>query len=285
MRDINELTDVWAKYSTIAYRNKKRVMYGRRHFTVNERSYIRLFQALKEQKTFHAALDVGCGGGTNIDYLLSLNVTQHVTGVDSSEGALRGARDALSDSISQGRAELILCDFADLKLDRKFDLVVAIQVINYFHDLNFFFEAITNFVSEGGYIIVVDVQKDQSSLALSIDRVKRNPIIRKLFNKKPFEENPTLTFHDSKDIRAHASNHNLTLVQGHLGGHFISKLLGGIMYRIAIKEFKTYLARDISKLIYIFLRGVIELENLVFYNRPTGTIHFSIFSKNDFGAD
>ena len=286
VHNINEKTDVWAKYETIGYKQKNRVMYGCPVFSVNERAYFRLFKTLKEQNNgiFSSCLDVGCGGGNNTDILLGLNVTKNVVGVDQSEGALRGAKDALAEYIQHGRVELVLNEFTDLQLDRQFDLVVAIQVINYFHELDFFFETITKFIRDGGSLIIVDVQKDESSLALLEDRLKRNPFIRNVFNKKRFEENSSLIFHNPKDIRAHALNYNLTLSQGYFGGHFIWKIFRTIMYRISTKEFKTTLMRNMSKIIFIILRGLIEIEDALLSSSSRGLIHFSIFSKNSVGA-
>lgn len=261
-------------------------MYGSPVFSVNERAYVRLFKNLKEQKNgiFSSCLDVGCGNGTNIEYLSSLSIAKNIVGVDSSEGALRGAKHALHEYILQGRVELILSEFSALKLDRQFDLVVATQFINYCQDLDLFFENITNFISDGGTLIIVDVQKNQSPLALLKDRLKRNPFIRKVFKKKPFEENSSLVFHNSKDIRTYAVKNNLTLLQSHFGGHYMSGLFGNIMYRIAMKEFNTSLLRNMSKIIYIFLRGLIEIEDVLLSSRSSGTIHFSIFSKNANGT-
>ena len=93
---------------------------------------------------------------------------------------------------------------------------------------------ITKFIGDGGSLIIVDVQKDQSPLGLLKDRLKRNPFIRKIFKKKPYEENSSFVFHNSKDIRTYAVKNNLTLVQSHFEGHYMSKLFGNILYRISI---------------------------------------------------
>lgn len=85
---------------------------------------------------YDSILDVGFGGGSNIDLMASENEHCVIQGVDISEEAVTTATDINRKWIDEGRVILHLGGVADLKFEPgTFDLVVASQTHMYWDEL------------------------------------------------------------------------------------------------------------------------------------------------------
>lgn len=280
---MKKTTDIWSKYENIGYKQHNRIMFGIPSFSVNERSYENFFKNIKvsDKKQFSSCLDLGCGNGLNGQTLFDLELIKGYVGVDNSAGALRGARHVLSKYVLKKEVELFNKSFVDFNSTSQFDLVMSIQSINYMKRLDDFFEVVNGFIITGGNLIVVDVQKSHGYAALLKNKAVRNNIIRKIFQKEPYEDQSGVVYHDYKDIRNKAKEYGFTLKKSQFTGHFIHNIFSPFMYKLAVKEFESDKIRYVAKSIYIFLRSLVELENRLLPFRDRGQIHFSLFQKNE----
>ena len=91
-----------------------------------------------------SVLDIGCGTGGMFSELLE-NGAYEILGVDSSEGMISMASDGLSDA----RISLVCADFLDLE-DSGFDLALAFNAYQLFHDPEAFVKKAHSLLNTGG---------------------------------------------------------------------------------------------------------------------------------------
>jgi cyclopropane fatty-acyl-phospholipid synthase-like methyltransferase len=73
-------------------------------------------------------LEVGCGRGVAIQRILAAAAGVEVVGVDRSAAAIAGAGRRLAGSLAEGRVHLVTAPLATVRLERRFDAVLAINV-------------------------------------------------------------------------------------------------------------------------------------------------------------
>jgi len=110
-------------------------------------------------------LDIGCGGGILAEPLARLGAA--VTGVDPSESNIAVARGHAGQSqlgidYRHGSAE----DLA--AAGEKFDVVLAMEVVEHVVDLNLFVDAAAALVKSGGLLFVATLNRTIKSFALAI---------------------------------------------------------------------------------------------------------------------
>ncbi|MGD0644432.1 MAG: methyltransferase domain-containing protein [Candidatus Bathyarchaeia archaeon] len=106
-------------------------------------------------------LDVGCGHGTWISYLLK-NATSpsdlRIRGIDLSEKRILLAKQTLSE---YSTVSVEVMDFKEMTSKEKYDIVFFSEVIQYmgeyiYHDL---FQKCREILAEGGYLVIIDKEK------------------------------------------------------------------------------------------------------------------------------
>jgi len=107
-------------------------------------------------------LDIGCGGGLVCEPMARLGA--NVTGIDADENAIEVAKDHAMDSDLQinyqsGPAE---------KLKEKFDVVLALEVVEHVSDLDAFIKNALRLCKPGGLIIFSTLNRTAKSYALGI---------------------------------------------------------------------------------------------------------------------
>jgi 2-polyprenyl-3-methyl-5-hydroxy-6-metoxy-1,4-benzoquinol methylase len=106
-------------------------------------------------------LDVGCGHGTWINYLLE-HATQpgilKIKGIDISEKRIALARKMLA---SHPNVSLELMDFAKITASEKYDVVFFAEVFQYIDEREYFgvFRKIFQILMKGGYCVIIDKEK------------------------------------------------------------------------------------------------------------------------------
>lgn len=100
------------------------------------------------------ALDIGCGGGTNLVRLLSGSVS-YAVGVDHSALAVTSSRKTLSRSGLKKRGEVLKADVANLPFpDGYFDTVTAFETVYFWNDVKRAFGEVFRVLAEGGTFTV-----------------------------------------------------------------------------------------------------------------------------------
>lgn len=105
-------------------------------------------------------LDIGCGGGLVCEPLARLGA--NVTGVDADENAVSVAKE------HAGELEINYISGDAQDIDQKFDVVLALEVIEHVSDIDAFIEICTNKLKPDGLLIMSTLNRTAKSFALGI---------------------------------------------------------------------------------------------------------------------
>lgn len=110
-------------------------------------------------------LDVGCGGGLLSEALARLGAD--VVGIDASAGNIAAARlhaasEAVTVEYRLGEPDLALGD------DERFDVVLALEVVEHVSDLDAFLATVTRCVAPGGLLFVSTIDRTWKSFIFAI---------------------------------------------------------------------------------------------------------------------
>ena len=100
-------------------------------------------------------LDLGCGGGRNIQYFLTK--ANKVYGMDYSSASVDIARNLNEKDIKDGRCQIIEGDVKNIPFDEKtIDIVTAFETIYFWKDIEDCFREIHRVLKDGGEFLIVN---------------------------------------------------------------------------------------------------------------------------------
>lgn len=98
-------------------------------------------------------LDLGCGGGRNIDYFL--NQGAKVYGMDHSETSVNMASKRNKEAIKSGRCQILVGDVKRLPFDdESMAIVTAFETIYFWNEIESCFEEIYRVLNKGGQFLI-----------------------------------------------------------------------------------------------------------------------------------
>ena len=104
-------------------------------------------------KTSDVVLDLGCGGGRNVQYFLTK--ARKVYGMDYSKTSVDIASSVNSEAIRDGRCKIIEADVAKLPFeDESIDIVTAFETIYFWNDIEECFKEIYRVLKKGGQFLI-----------------------------------------------------------------------------------------------------------------------------------
>ncbi len=116
------------------------------------------FKALKDLEI----LDIGCGGGLVCEPMARMGA--NITGIDADENAITVAKDHAR--ISNLEIEYKNGELKDL--NKKYDVVLALEIIEHVTDISLFIEQCTEHVKPDGLLIISTLNRTAKSYALGI---------------------------------------------------------------------------------------------------------------------
>ena len=115
-----------------------------------------VFPELQDGK-FEKILDIGCGGGANIQRMLKMFPESKVTGLDISNYALAMARDLNFDAIDQGRCFLSGGNASQMPLPKdSFDLATAFETVYYWSGITGCFTEVKRVLKPGATFLIAN---------------------------------------------------------------------------------------------------------------------------------
>ncbi len=145
-----------------------------------------------------SALDIGCGGGLVSESLAHMDMT--VTGIDADANAIDVARDHAKTSDLD--ISYICGDAQDL--NDKYDVVVALEIIEHVTDIEAFINICIDRLKPGGLLIMSTINRTAKSYALGI--IAAEHILRWV----PRGTHTWSKFVKPSEISMHARKRNLT---------------------------------------------------------------------------
>ena len=101
----------------------------------------------------HTILDLGCGGGRNIEYFLTK--ADKVYGLDHSEASVKMAIKINKKAIKTGRCQILVGDVKSLPFeDESIDIVTAFETIYFWNDIEKCFKEIYRVLKKEGQFLI-----------------------------------------------------------------------------------------------------------------------------------
>lgn len=99
-------------------------------------------------------LDIGCGGGVNIEKFLKLT-NNNVDGLDYSEVSVNASVNQNKKAVDNGRCHIVQADVTDMPInDEEYDLVSAFETIYFWPDIANTFKEVARIVKSGGKFMI-----------------------------------------------------------------------------------------------------------------------------------
>ena len=102
-------------------------------------------------------LDIGCGGGANLNRLMQRSIKGKVTGVDYSTVSVQKSAKVNAAAIKEGRCQVLLASVAQLPFaDDTFTMATAFETIYFWPDIEKSFAEVRRVLAPGGKFLVVN---------------------------------------------------------------------------------------------------------------------------------
>lgn len=99
-------------------------------------------------------LDIGCGGGVNIEKFLKIT-RNNVDGLDYSEVSVSESIKRNKSAVDNGRCKVIHADVSDIPIeDESYDLVTGFETIYFWQDLSETFKEVSRIIKPNGQFMI-----------------------------------------------------------------------------------------------------------------------------------
>ncbi len=99
-------------------------------------------------------LDAGCGFGQYDHFILNKFKNVHITSLDVKSSYLEDNRKFFHHEIEQGRIQFELADLLEVDMDKKFDFIICIDVLEHIEEDQRVIQNLSNMLKKGGYFLM-----------------------------------------------------------------------------------------------------------------------------------
>ena len=109
-------------------------------------------------------LDIGCGGGLLSEPMSRMGA--NVTGIDASDKNIKIAK--LHSKKNKLKINYLCSSPEKLKIEKKFDVILNMEIVEHVEDLNFFLKSCSNLLKKNGIMFIATINKTLKSYAFAI---------------------------------------------------------------------------------------------------------------------
>lgn len=99
-------------------------------------------------------LDAGCGFGQYDHFLLNRFTNVNITSIDIKSSYLEDNRNFFQEEIRQGRIQFELADLLTVDMDKKFDFIICIDVLEHVEEDQKVIHNLSSMLKKGGYFLM-----------------------------------------------------------------------------------------------------------------------------------
>jgi len=155
----NEWWNPEGKFKPLHKFNPIRIKYIRDHII----GHFKIKKKIKPLKNLNI-LDIGCGGGLLSEPISRLGA--NVTGIDASEKNIKIAKLHLKKS--KLKINYICTSPEKINLNKKFDIILNMEIVEHVDDINFFIEKSSKLLKKNGLMFVATLNKTLKSYIFAI---------------------------------------------------------------------------------------------------------------------
>lgn len=155
-------------------------------------------------------LDIGCGGGANLQRLMQRSVGAKVTGVDHSPVSVEKSRKVNAEAIAKGRCQVMEANVSSLPFkDGTFTMATAFETVYFWPDIEKSFAEVRRVLAPEGKFLIVNEDD-----GLSGNNEKWEKMIEGMYTYTPDELKSHLAAAGFKDIivKREESKHWLAVI-------------------------------------------------------------------------
>ncbi len=120
----------------------------------------------------HEIVDLGCGGGGNVERLLTKYPVAYVSGIDYSSLSVEKTKKMNHKAISEGRCTVAQDDVSDLHLEEnKYDMATAFETIYFWPGLEKCFGQVAKILKPNGYFVIVNESDGMDRASLQFEKI------------------------------------------------------------------------------------------------------------------
>ena len=102
-------------------------------------------------------LDIGCGGGGNIDRMLQIESVETVSGLDYSEVSVNKSKEVNKKAIAEGRCKIVQGNVVDIPYEKdSFDTVTAFETVYFWPNMDRSFEEVIRVMRPGASFAITN---------------------------------------------------------------------------------------------------------------------------------
>ncbi len=148
---------------------------------------------------YDSVYEVGCGSGVNLFLFRELEGIQKLGGCDYSESLIKIARDVIESD------DLVLCDAEEVNTDRKYDIVLADSVFQYFTSPEKGYNVLQKMFDKSNKMVIItelhDKAMEEEHLAYRRSMVENYDELYKGLEKTFYERDRFLDFPKHTDMQ------------------------------------------------------------------------------------
>lgn len=269
-RVLSRIGALWDKGRLPPALDERRISFGSLYFSVYERPLRPRLAALPPATR---ALDIGCGTGRDLVFLVNEGKVDEGLGVDLSTGSIEGAQLVRDQLCARGHALTFRSGTIDDVEERPFDLILAMGCLNYFGDPRDLLRPVSARLSPGGRVFLSELTSVPGRRLRRLRRMLRSATGR------GSSGSDLLTAHPVEAVIAAAAEVGLEPARLEFAGFATNFLLGDVLHQLWSRRWRSRGARIAARWVYLTGRALVGAEDRLRTHARRGRYYYLTLTR------